>query len=164
MKLKPKKLNLFRQIKLLYLKLYRINDSPEKIAQGLGVGVFLGIMPGVGIIAALIVASLLKLNRISILLGTLITNTWLSFATFILSIKIGSAIMGLRWQEVYRQCLEILKDFHWINLFKISLLKIILPVVIGYIIISVGFAIIAYIVALITIKYSRKLKERMQHV
>ena len=158
MKKKNRGIKFLRQLKVLCLKFYRINDSPQKIALGLGVGVFLGVMPGVGIIAALVVATIFKVNRISALLGTLVTNTWLSFAIFLLSIKTGSVIMGLRWQDVYTQCMGFIRHFHWINLFKISLLKIILPVVIGYVVISLGLAVITYAAALITIRYSRKIK------
>lgn len=47
-----KKNRILRLLKLIYIKLFRINDTPQKIAQGFGLGVFLGILPGTGPIAA----------------------------------------------------------------------------------------------------------------
>ena len=37
-------------------KLLGINDSPHRIALGIGLGLFLGVLPGTGVIAALAVA------------------------------------------------------------------------------------------------------------
>ncbi|MBU1727661.1 MAG: DUF2062 domain-containing protein, partial [Candidatus Omnitrophica bacterium] len=116
-KIKNKILRFFR---FLYLKLFRINDSPQKIALGLGLGVFLGILPGTGPIASLSLAFVFRINRASALLGSLLTNTWLSFVTFILAIKIGSFMLKLNWQETYSQYSEFLKSFHWADLFKLS--------------------------------------------
>jgi uncharacterized protein (DUF2062 family) len=140
----------------VYLKLFGINDTPHKIALGLGLGVFLGILPGTGPIAALVVASALKLNRASALLGTLLTNTWLSVVSFILSVKIGSVILGVRWQEVYNSWLIFIKDFRIENLFKFSLLKIVFPVLLGYLAVSVLAGVIAYLIALGLLKKDRK--------
>ena len=150
--MKKKKNSLLRLVKLIYIKLFRINDSPQKIAQGFGLGVFLGILPGTGPIAALFLAVLLKVNRISALLGSLLTNTWLSVLTFLLSIKLGSAIMGLNWQDTYNNWTSFLKNFSFSGLFKLSVLKIILPVIIGYFIIASCAGLLAYLAMVIIFK------------
>ena len=134
-----------RFFKLLYLKLFRINDTPQKIAAGLGLGVFSGIFPGTGPIAALFLAFVFRVNRAASLIGSLLTNTWLSFVTFILSIKTGSAILGLSWQEIYNEWNSLLKGFHWQGLFKSSVLKIILPVALGYLIIALSAGLLTYL-------------------
>lgn len=143
--------NFFRQI---FIKLFRINDTPQKIALGFGIGVFLGIIPGTGPIAALIVASFLHINRAAAILGSLLANTWTSILTILLSIKLGSAIMRLNWQEVYKGWLILLNNFHWVDLFKVSILKIILPVLIGYFVIAFCLGILVYLIffLLLTIK------------
>ncbi|MBU1869297.1 MAG: DUF2062 domain-containing protein [Candidatus Omnitrophica bacterium] len=152
-KIKNKILRFFR---FLYLKLFRINDSPQKIALGLGLGVFLGILPGTGPIASLSLAFVFRINRASALLGSLLTNTWLSFVTFILAIKIGSFMLKLNWQETYSQYSEFLKSFHWADLFKLSVLKMLFPLLIGYLIISLALGLLAYLAALIILKLKRK--------
>lgn len=154
---KKSKNSILRFFKFIYLKLIRINDSPQKIAAGFGLGVFLGILPVTGPIAALFLALVLRLNRASALLGSILTNTWFSVLTFILSIKIGSAIMNLNWQETNRNWIRFLKDFSFLNLFKVSALKIILPIIIGYFIVALSVAFTLYlftIIALICLKRS----------
>lgn len=139
--------SILRFLKLIYIKLFRINDTPQKIALGLGLGVFLGILPGTGPIAALFLAFVLRVNRASALLGSLLTNTWLSIVTFMLSIKLGSVIMKLNWQDVHQGWRLYLKNFHWLDLFNLSVLKIILPVIIGYFVVSFCIGFLVYLIA-----------------
>lgn len=60
----------------IYLRLVRQNDEPEKVAKGMGLGVFIGIFPtfGVGTVLAILIASWAKWNRASSVLGTFIMN------------------------------------------------------------------------------------------
>lgn len=154
--------SLLRFFKFIYLKIFRINDNPQRISLGLGLGAALGILPGTGPIAALFLAFVFRVNRASALLGALLTNTWLSIVTFILSIKLGSAIMKLQWQEVYAQINQLFKNFELANLLNISFLRIVLPLAIGYFAISLSLGIITYLIALpITIKIKNARKNRI---
>jgi len=146
-------------LNLLYKKLFRINDTAHKVAAGLGIGVFCGIMPGVGLIAALFLAWLLRVNRAAAILGSLATNTWLSIATFMLSVKLGSVLMGLHWQAVRNDWLRFLSEFKWLNLFNVSILKIILPLIIGYVVVSISLGLVTYLSALVILtkfRYANK--------
>ena len=142
-------------LKLLYDKLVLINDTPQKIALGFGLGVFLGILPLTGPLAALALSIFLRVNRIAALTGSLLTNTWLSVVTLLLSIKIGSAIIGLRWEEVKESYDRLLKDFHWRDLLDASVLKILEPLVLGYVVIGLISAFLAYLAALTILARSR---------
>lgn len=133
-------------------RLFKINDSPQKVALGLGLGVFTGILPGTGPLAALFLASLLRLNRASAFLGSLITNTWLSIITFVFAVKLGALSFGVQWQDLYQGWKLIFSDFHWQAFLKASVLKVLLPVMTGYIEISLFLGLLAYISALIIIK------------
>ncbi|MFA5145190.1 MAG: DUF2062 domain-containing protein [Candidatus Omnitrophota bacterium] len=144
-----KKENIF---KLLYLELFKINDSPQKIALGLGLGVFSGIFPGTGPLAALFLAFLLRANRASALLGSLLTNTWLSFVTFLLAIKLGSALFGVSWQKLQQDWASFLSSFSWLSLFKTGILKIILPVIAGYLLIAFCLGLLVYLTALLVLQ------------
>jgi uncharacterized protein (DUF2062 family) len=139
-------------LKKLYIKLFKINDTPQRIAAGLGVGVFLGILPGTGPLAALFMAWILRLNRASALLGSLLTNTWLSIVTFLLSVKVGAAIMKVSWEETREAWMLFLKDFHWLNLLKLSALNIILPVVVGYLTVAYCLGLAVYLITWIILK------------
>jgi len=143
---------------LLYLKLIKINDTPQKIAFGFGLGVFSGIFPGTGPLAALFLALILRANRASALLASLLTNTWLSFVTFILAVQLGSGILGLSWLKVKDDWLDFLRHFHWWALFKLSMLKIILPVIVGYLLVALFFGLLAYLAVLIVLTKLRKVK------
>jgi hypothetical protein len=142
-------------LKALYLKLFKINDTPQKIALGLGLGVFSGVIPGIGPLTALFLAFIFRANRAAALLGTLLTNTWSSFLTFILSIRIGSAIIGISWKGVYGAWMFLIKDFHFYRLFELSVLQVILPVVLGYLVIAVVFGILTYLLTLLILKLKR---------
>lgn len=139
-------------------RVFRINDSPQKIALGLGVGVFLGVLPGTGPIAAVISASILRINKASALIGSLMVNTWINIVTFVFAIKIGSAIIGANWQQIYNESLPVLNDFRYSSLFKLPVLKLILPILMGYFIIAFFMAVFAYILTLIILNYNKKFK------
>jgi len=152
--------NILRFFKVVYTKLVKINDTDQRIALGFAVGVFCGIMPTTGPLAALFLAFILRLNRASALLGSLLTNTWLSIVTFILSIKIGSAIMKVRWEDVHQDWLLFLYTFKWQYLFKLSVLKLILPVIIGYFLIALVLGLSVYLITLFILKKDRIWKLR----
>jgi uncharacterized protein len=141
-----------KAFRILYERLFKIDDTPQKIALGMGIGVFSGIFPGMGPIAALFVAVVLRANRASTLLGCLLTNTWLSVVTFILAIQAGSVILGVNWRNAQQDWNYFLKDFSWPHLFKFSLLKLIFPVVLGYLLIGIIIGVFTYFLTLIVIR------------
>jgi uncharacterized protein (DUF2062 family) len=146
-------------------KLCTINDSPHKIALGAGVGVFLGIIPGTGPLAALCVALFVPVNRAALLAGVVLTNTWLTLATFLLSIKVGSAIMKLNWQEVLKEWLLFLRDFQVADLLKTSWLKIILPLALGFLLVGLAAGGLVYLVTLTFLRLRAvRLRRRKEHV
>lgn len=145
--------------KVIYEKLLKINDTPQKISLGLGLGVALGIIPGTGPIAALTLAFILRLNRMAALMGSLMVNTWISIVTLVLAVKLGAKVFSLKWQDVYNDWILLIKDFQWQVLLKSSVYKIILPIFTGYVIMALACGILVYgatLLALIYSKYGRK--------
>jgi hypothetical protein len=134
-----------RGLRFLYLKIIRMHDSPHKIAFGMGLGVFTGIMPGMGLVAAFFLAMVLRANRAAALLGSFLSNTWLSVITFLLSIKVGSVIIMREPQETLARCKETLQHFHWKSLFDISVIDVLLPLIVGYIVISMAAGLLVYV-------------------
>lgn len=141
--------------KSVYTQLFKINGTAQRVALGFGLGVFLGIFPGTGPIAALFCAVVFRINRASALLGCLLTNTWISVVTFLLSIKVGSVIMRVSWIDVSQQWQAFLDNFRWLDLFKLSVLKIILPVIAGYIVVGLFFGLVSYLTALAVLKKTK---------
>ena len=153
-----KKPRILRFFKFAYLKLFRINDTPQKIALGFGLGVFLGIFPGTGPIAALFLAFVLRVNRAAALLGSILTNTWFSVVIFPVSAKIGALIMGLDWHQVYAQTTAIFKGFRPAKLLEITVLKVLLPVFLGYLVVGACAGILAYFINLIILRSKKPSK------
>lgn len=145
-----------RLVSVLYVKLVRTNDTPQKVALGFGLGVFAGILPGTGPIAAVFLASLARVNRATALLGSLATNTWLSFATFLISIKIGSGLIGADWQDIKEKWSMLFKHFSFFSLFKLSVLKIIFPVILGYLVIAICCGLVSYAVLILILTLRKK--------
>jgi uncharacterized protein (DUF2062 family) len=138
-----------RSFGFIYQKLFLINDTPQKIALGIGLGVFAGILPGTGPLAALFLALAFRANRAAALLGSAFTNTWLSLVSFLLAVKIGSTILKVKWEDVQAGWSALIKEFSWKALSKLSLLETLLPVILGYFIIALACGLIAYIIALL---------------
>jgi len=148
--------SLKKAFKTVYIQLFKIDDGAQRIALGFGLGIFLGILPGTGPIAALFCALFLRVNRAATLIGALITNTWLSIVTFLLAIKIGSAITGMDWQLIRDQLTALTKTFSWASIFKLSALEIMLPLALGYAIIGFSLGFMAYLITLIIIRMRSK--------
>ncbi|MFA5410338.1 MAG: DUF2062 domain-containing protein [Candidatus Omnitrophota bacterium] len=144
-------------MKKILNKLFTLNDSPQKISLGLGLGALVGVMPGIGMITTFVLASFLRINRAAAILGCLATNTWITFIAFILSIKLGSSLLGLDWHSVYQAWKLIFTDFHFNNLFKASF-DIVLPLLLGYFIVGLALSVIVYLAALIII--TTRMKEK----
>ena len=154
---------IIRFLKFLYLKMFRINDTPQRVAMGFGLGVFVGILPGTGPLAALILAALFRINKAAALLGSILTNTWLSLITIVLSIKIGASIMGLEWHAVYNTWKQLLKNFHWNQLLDSSVLQLLLPILTGYLILSFCLALVVYSGALFILLFLKRRRNETQN-
>jgi len=81
--------------RLIYLRLVRQNDEPDKVAKGVSLGVFLGIFPtfGVGTVLAVLFATWVKWNRASAALGTFIMNPFFNPFFLSLSVLVGNLLV-----------------------------------------------------------------------
>ena len=154
---------IFRFFRFVYLKLFRINDSPHKIALGFGLGVFFGVMPGMGPAVALFFAFLLRVNKAAALAGSLLTNTWLSIPTFVISAKIGSRLTGVNYSDISAGWNALIKDLRWGSLLHASLYTVAMPILAGYVAVSLAIGISAYtmILLLLTYRRSKRLAKKM---
>ncbi len=159
----PKKNRLKRWIKLNYYRLVRMKDSPHKVAGGMALGMFLGVMPIAGPIYALIFATLLKLNRGAAVLGTILFNTATTIPIWIFSYSLGSFLMGHGWNSsdyIYRlmKARTIRGVWDILSATGISLL-------IGVIITSVLISLISYLITYrIMVAYQDHIKKkRLRH-
>ncbi|MEK7598817.1 MAG: DUF2062 domain-containing protein [Patescibacteria group bacterium] len=151
---------MIKKIKDFSKRFFLINDTPHKVAAGAALGVFLGIMPGEGVATTLVLASVLKFNRLAATAGVLATNIWGTF----LALPPAAAAGGFLFGESPKKLIEEFQSTYHLGLkfffSKAVLLDIALPLVIGFFIV-VG--VIALAVYLLLIFYLVKYKKE-QHV
>jgi uncharacterized protein len=85
-----------RQIRLVYLKLLRLQDKPEVVAKGLAVGVFTGCFPFFGMqsLLAFLLATIVRGSKVAALAATWISNPLTSVPLYIFNYKIGKLLLG----------------------------------------------------------------------
>ncbi len=146
-------MNLLRQLRYFYLRFVRIRAHPKDIARGMALGLFLGMTPTYGfqMPLAVLLASILKENKIAPVLGVQITNP-LSFpVVYAMNYKIGLFILG------QADGIILPSNFALQDLLKISM-DIILPLWVGGFAAGIVAAIIGYFVTLKMVLFYRKEK------
>jgi len=85
-----------RQLKLYYLKIVRLRETPEDIARGMALGLFIGMTPTMGfqMPIALAASTIFKENKIASVLGVWITNPLTAPAIYFFNYKVGAFVMG----------------------------------------------------------------------
>lgn len=141
-----------------FKRLFTLNGAPHDISLGFALGVFLGILPGTGPIAALVMAQFLRLNRAAALAGALLTNTWFSLVVLGLSAQTGAMIMSVDLAELNRAVGTAFRPFHFANLSRLSFSRVVLPVLLGYLVVSIALGIIAYVTAYTILRLRQRRK------
>jgi len=77
--------------------LLQVEDSPTRVAAAFGLGVFIAFFPLLGIHTgmALVIAILLRLNRVAILVGCWINNPWTIAPMYSAGTLLGCALLGV---------------------------------------------------------------------
>ena len=119
----------------------------------MGIGVLSGVFPGTGPVAALFLAFIFRVNRASALLGSIVTNTWMSIPVFLLSVKIGALITGTNYHDIHSRWGAFVKEFRWEQLLSLSMFRIIGPIIIGYVAVSIAIGVLTYVVTLAAIYF-----------
>lgn len=145
------------KIKDLITKFFLIDDSPHKIAAGAALGIFLGIIPGEGVTASLVLAALFRLNKLSATTGALSANMWATVAILPLAAGIGGFLFGIEpvslidnFQSTYQLGFKYF-------LSKTIFFSLVLPLIIGFIIAAGIVSLAFYFLLYFLLKY-KKLK------
>ncbi len=77
-------------------KLATLDDSPQRIALGFSIGVFLAFTPLLGLhtVLGLLIAFTFGLNRIAVLVGVFVNNPWTLLPIYGLATYIGGLFVG----------------------------------------------------------------------
>ena len=147
-------------------KLLGIDDTPNRIALGFGLGLFLGVFPGTGAIAAVVCATFLRINKPASLAGALLVNTWINIVAFPIAVIIGAFCFGINVEVLKNQWTTLIAHFSWSQLLTGIVLKSVVAVVVGYVAIGavmafVGYVIVFYVVRRIQSKKKSQVEGRV---
>lgn len=132
----------FRQFKLNLIRLMRLQDSPEQIARGMALGLFIGMTPtfGVQMILALFTAVLFRENKLAAIIGVWITNPVTAPFIYGLEYETGRILLGLPHPAIPIQFnYDFLQQFGW---------QVILPLSLGSIIFGITAVFVGYTLTL----------------
>ncbi len=151
----------YRWLRYMKIRLLRINDTPEKIAKGAALGVFLGIYPtfGLGLILAWVGSAVMRWNKAASILGSLIMNPLTTPFFWTLSAFTGGFIFNKDSRLLYEEIKagELFANGGVLGTLKTSALMYL----VGNTIISVLFSGFTYfIVKDAVIKHRNKLHEK----
>lgn len=111
-----RRLSFIRQLKLNLVRFIRLRGTPDEIAKGVALGIFIGMTPTMGfqMPIALFCAVLLKENKLAAVLGVWITNPVTAPFIYALEYETGRLLLGMsRLQLPQEFTLESFKTFGW---------------------------------------------------
>lgn len=131
-----------KKLKELYHKLIHSHASPEEVAWGFAIGVFIAMTPTLGLhmLIAIALCAVLKKNEIATILGTWVVNPLTIFPCYWLTFKVGLLFLGRPLeQEITTRALTDI--FHLGG-------KILLPLWIGGVVVGILSALLSYLLVL----------------
>jgi len=132
----------FRQFKLNLIRIVRLRATPNDIAKGMALGLFIGMTPtfGIQMVIVLALAVLLKQNKIAALLGVWVTNPVTAPVIYGLEYEIGRVLLHLPRPHMQLQFnYESLVTLGW---------QVVIPLCLGSLIFGLVIAAIGYAVTL----------------
>lgn len=143
-------------MKTFFKQFFRIKDTPHKIAAGAATGIFLGVLPGPGVAASLVAASIFRINRLAALAGALATNHWTTIFMFPLAAAAGCFMLGGNRTTLIEEFNQIYSLGFKFLFSKDILFDIVLPLTVGFVAVSGAIALFCYILTFSLIKIHRK--------
>ncbi len=113
-------------------------SSPHDLALGFSVGTFVGIMPGLGTPAAVLIAFLFGLNKPAAALGSLISNPFTVGFFYTGGFQLGQFILHVE-KEIHWNCIWNFQPGWWMEL-----VNVLPPFLVGLIPIALLIALLSY--------------------
>jgi len=130
----------FRQFKLNLIRLVRLRATPNDIAKGMALGLFVGMTPTFGfqMLIVLALAVLLRENKIAALLGVWVTNPVTAPGIYGLEYEIGRTLLHLpRPDRLVHFNYESVVNLGWQVIVPLCLGSLIFGLVVG----AIGYAV-----------------------
>lgn len=153
-KFKNPKSNWRRRLQYFYWRLVRLQGSPEMLARGIACGIFAGLFPFFGsqTLLALLLAFLLRGNKILALVGPWISNPFTSVPIYAFNFYIGKLLLNDSTpSDINFRSWEDIKELG---------IEIIWPLFVGCVVVGSVFAIISYFFGLWFIRRVRASNQR----
>ncbi|MFO7983386.1 MAG: DUF2062 domain-containing protein [Desulfuromonadales bacterium] len=133
-----KRWSIIRQAKLVLVRFLRLRGTPDEVAKGFALGIFLGMTPTFGFQMAMAVffALLLRENRLAALIGVWISNPFTAPFIYAAEYEIGRILLGMD-----RVRLSIQFNF---DTFKSLSWEVYLPMWLGSLFLGTVCAVICY--------------------
>ncbi len=156
-------MKLFRAIRLKYLQLLRIKDTPHRVALGLSIGIAAGCLPCMGVqsLLALPVAFLIGANKIASLIGVWWTNPITFIPIYYTEYVVGTVFSNysvLNYAEFYDKTSQLrnLDDVTSLGL------EILMPMTLGSLIVATILGPVAFFFfrSLLEKRRDRRLRRR----
>jgi uncharacterized protein (DUF2062 family) len=89
---------ILKRVRTRFASVVGVHESPERLAAAWALGIGIGLSPlfGLHTLLALLLAVVLRLNKIDVLLGTLIINPWTLPLYFPAAVIVGHRATGVR--------------------------------------------------------------------
>ncbi|MBM4275720.1 MAG: DUF2062 domain-containing protein [Deltaproteobacteria bacterium] len=148
-------MNFRRTIKYYWLKFRRLQGSPQKLAWGMALGVFIGVTPTVPFhtVGALTLAAILRISPVTTYLGIWVMNPVTMAPLYLLAYKVGELVLlkdaPLALPEVYN--FQTMMDLLWRGGLALQ---------VGGLIIALPPAIISYFLTLWLVQRYRRQKAK----
>jgi uncharacterized protein len=147
--------DIWQKIKTFFLHFFTLKDTPHKIAAGFALGIFMGIVPGEGVTASLILATIFRVNRASATSGALATNMWGSVAVFPLVSIVGGFLFGMTPAHLSQQFSQTYHLGLRYFLSKVIFFDLALPLIVGFIVVAGAISLAAYFILYFLLKYKK---------
>jgi uncharacterized protein (DUF2062 family) len=89
---------ILERVRTRFASVVGVHESPERLAAAWALGIGIGLSPlfGLHTLLALLLAVVLRLNKVDVLLGTLIINPWTLPLYFPAAVIVGRRVTGVR--------------------------------------------------------------------
>ncbi len=96
--------------------IFKVKDTPHRIALAFAIGVFMGISPLLGLhyIGGIFIAWLLRLNRLVAIVGVSVNNPWTIVPISSFSVWVGAKLIGIE---------QVLPEVDWKNIGLVNIIK-----------------------------------------
>ncbi len=130
-----------------YEQIAEVKTEPYEIALGVSLGLFLGILPllGLHIFLALLIILFFRVNKVALFIGLALANPLVTPLIYSVSLKIGSMIFNTASLEISWHLITWNYIKHYLK-----------PFLVGNLILAISVSLISYIITYYLVKYYKK--------